>query len=142
MNFKTFLMLFSFMYNLHTFSEFFYCCGKLWRHITWLIYKKKWQLCFFSTLLCKEKESTKHLLVTSLIARKTSRTHTTRFENYRSTNSLKKYKNINNQFRFAKPLNGYFSFYNGMILKNIFSGKCWKIKCNQNTIPSNTNDKK
>ena len=29
-----------------------------------------WHLCFFSTLLCKKKQSTKHLLVTSLIARK------------------------------------------------------------------------
>ena len=132
-------MLFSMIRNLHTFSEkIFYCYGTSY-HVT-NIQNNKWHLRFSSNLLCKEKESTKHLLVTSLIARKTPRTHTTRFENYRSTNSLKKYKNINIQFRFAKPLNGYFSSYNGMILKNIFSGKCWKIKCNP--IPSNTNDKK
>ena len=57
---------------------FFYCYGNLWRHITWLKYKKNWHLCFFSALICKGKESTKHLLVTSLIARKSLRIHTNR----------------------------------------------------------------
>ena len=61
--------------NLHTFSEkFFYCYGTSY-HVT-NIQNNKWHLRFSSNLLCKEKESTKHLLVTSLIARKSLRTHT------------------------------------------------------------------
>ena len=40
------------------------------------IQKNNCHPCFLTTLLCKEKESTKHLLVTSLIAGKSLRTHT------------------------------------------------------------------
>ena len=65
------------MYNLYTFSENFVLL--LWNpmtsyHVT-NIQKTFWHLHFFSTLLCKEKESTKHLLVTSLIVEKSRRTH-------------------------------------------------------------------
>ena len=77
MNLKAFLMIFSMMYNFHTFSEFFLL---LWEpiapyHVT-NTHTKIWDLCFFPTLLCKEKESNKSLFVTSLIARKSPRTHT------------------------------------------------------------------
>ena len=72
MNLKAFLMLFSMMYNLYTFSENFFLISY---HVT-NIQKIFWYLRFFATLLCKEKESTKHLLVTSLIAQKSLRTHT------------------------------------------------------------------
>ena len=69
LNLKALSMLFSMIYNLHTFSDFFIAMGT---------YKKNWHLCFFSILLCKEKESTKHLLAICLIPRKSLRTHTNR----------------------------------------------------------------
>ena len=72
MNLKAILMLFSMMYNLYTFSEKIFLMSY---HVT-NIQKKFWHLRFFTNLLCKEKESTKHLLVTSLIAQKSLRTRT------------------------------------------------------------------
>ena len=78
MNFKAFLMIFSMMYNFHTFFLKFFLL--LWEPITLYhvtnTHTKIWDPCFFPTLLCKEKQSNKHLLVTSLIARKSLRTHT------------------------------------------------------------------
>ena len=65
------------MYNLHTLSEIFLLLLEPMTsyHVT-NIQKINLAPLFFSTLLCKEKESTKHLLVTSLIAQKSLRTHT------------------------------------------------------------------
>ena len=68
MNFKAFLVLFLMMYNVHAFSEKLFLL--LWEpmtsyHVT-NVHKIFWYLCFFSTLLCQEKESTKHLLVTKI----------------------------------------------------------------------------
>ena len=66
------------MCKVHTFSKKIFLL--LWEprasyHVT-NIQKSFWHLCFFSTLLCKEKESTKHLIITSLITQKSLRTHT------------------------------------------------------------------
>ena len=64
-------------YILHIFSEkFFVAMGTYDVYDVTNIQKNFWHLCFSSTLLCKEKESTKHLLVTNLIAQKFLRTHT------------------------------------------------------------------
>ena len=65
MNLKALLMLFSMMCNLHTFSESFFL---LWESMT----------SYHVTNIQKNnfQESTKHLLVTSLVARKSLRAHT------------------------------------------------------------------